>query len=191
MDNVRFDGDRFNEAIADANGRVLVGTVRNGRCNGAGIYKLDGAGPLAKVLGGTGQSNGMAWNAKGDSLYWTCGTTRTICRCRYDVKRGAISNRQVFHECLPEEGVPAGLAIDMEGTLWSARRDVGAILKIGENRQLMGQVSFPALHVTSLAFGGPDRRTVFAAAIVDEGHSKIFVLQSPVAGAAVRRAKIG
>ena len=190
IENVRVDGDRFNEAIADAEGRVLVGTVRNGRPNGAGVYSLERSGTLSKVLGGTGQSNGMGWNAKGDALYWTCGTTKTICRCKYDVKRGALTNRQVFHECMPEEGTPAGLALDVEGTLWSARRDAGVILKIGENRRLMGQVTFPAKHVTSLAFGGTDHRTVFVAAIVEEGHSKIFMLQSPVAGATLRRSKI-
>jgi len=160
---VRVDGDHFNEAIADAEGRVLVGT---------------------------GLSSGMGWNAKGDALYWTCGTTKTIWRCRYDVKRGALTNRQVFHECMPEEGTPGALALDVEGTLWSARRDAGVILKIGENRRLMGQVTFPAKHVTSVAFGGPDHRTVFAAAITEEGHSKIFTLQSPVAGMMLSRARI-
>jgi sugar lactone lactonase YvrE len=190
VENVRVDGDRFNEAVADASGRVLVGTVRKGRPNGAGIYQLDQTGTLGKVLGGTGQSNGMGWNAKGDALFWSCGTTKTICRCKYDDKRGALSNRQVFHECMPEEGTPAGLALDVEGTIWSARRDAGVILKIGENRRLMGQVTFPAVHVTSLAFGGLDHRTVFVTAIVEEGHSKIFTLQSPVAGAALRRSKI-
>ena len=187
---VRVDGDFFNEAIADTEGRVLVGTVRHGRPNGAGIYRLEHSGSLAKVLGGTGQSNGMGWNAKGDGLYWSCGTTKTICRCRYDAKRGALTNRQVFHECMPEEGTPAGLALDVEGTLWSARRDAGVILKIGENRRLMGQVTFPAKHVTSVAFGGADHRTVFAAAITEEGYSKIFTLQSPVAGMPLRRSKI-
>jgi sugar lactone lactonase YvrE len=190
VENVRFDGDRFNEAIADATGRVLVGTVRNGRLNGAGIYRLEGSGTLAKVLGGTGQSAGMAWNAKGDSLFWTCGTTKTICRCKYDLNRGNLTNRQVFHECMPEEGTPAGLAMDVEGTLWSTRRDSGVILKIGENRRLMGQVTFPAKHVTSVAFGGADRRTVFVAAISEEGRSRIFILQSPIAGAPLHRAKI-
>jgi D-xylonolactonase len=190
IENVRVDGDRFNEAIADAEGRVLVGTMRNGRPNGAGIYRLDHSGALAKVLGGTGQSNGMVWNAKGDTLYWTCGTTKTICRCRYEAKRGSITQRQVFHECLPDEGTPAGLAVDVEGTLWSARRDAGVILKIGENRRLMGQVTFPARHVTSICFGGADHRTVFVTAVVEEGQSKIFTLQSPVAGAPLRRAKI-
>lgn len=187
---VRVDGDRFNEAIADAEGRVLVGTMRNGRPNGAGIYRMERSGTLAKVLGGTGQSNGMAWNAKGDALYWTCGTTKTIWRCRYEVKRGAVTNRQVFHECMPEEGTPGALAIDVEGTLWSARHDAGVILKIGENRRLMGQVTLPAKHVTSLAFGGPDLRTVFVSAIVEEGQSKIFTLQSPVAGMPLKRAQI-
>jgi D-xylonolactonase len=190
IENVRVDGDRFHEAIADADGRVLVGTLRHGRPNGAGIYRLDGSGTLAKVLGGTGQSNGMAWNAKADALYWTCGTTRTICRCRYEVKHGALTHRQVFHECLPEEGIPAGLAIDTEGTLWSARREAGVILKIAGDRRLMGQVTFPAKHVTSLAFGGADYRTVFVSAIVEEGRSKIFMLQSPVAGIPPRRARI-
>ena len=190
IENVRFDGDRFNKAIADATGRVLVGTVRHDRPNGAGIYRLERSGKLVKVLGGTGQSSGMGWNAKGDALYWTCGTTKTIWRCKYDAKRGALTSRQVFHECMPEEGTPGGLAVDVEGTLWSARRDAGGILKIGENRQLMGQVTFPAQHVSSLAFGGVDRRTVFVAAIVEEGHSKIFMLQSPVAGAILRRSQI-
>jgi sugar lactone lactonase YvrE len=190
IENVRIDGDRFNGAIADASGRVLVGTVRHDRPNGAGIYRLESSGTLAKVLGGTGEANGMGWSAKGDALFWSCGTTKTICRCKYDEKRGALTNRQVFHECMPEEGTPAGLAVDVEGTLWSARRGAGVILKIGENRRLMGQVTFPAKHVTSLAFGGADHRTVFVAAMVEEGHSKIFMLQSPVAGAPLRRSRI-
>src|ERR1700761_285359 len=65
LENVRFDGDRFNEAIADASGRVLVGTIRNGRPNGAGIYRLDVSGTLGKALGGTGYSSGMGWGAQG------------------------------------------------------------------------------------------------------------------------------
>ena len=190
LENLRFDGDGFNEAVADSQGRVLVGTVRQGRPNGAGIYRLSNRSTLAKVLGGTGESNGMCWNAGGDVLYWSCGTTKTICRCRYDAKKAVFTNRQVFHECMPDEGTPAGLAIDVEGTLWSARRDAGVILKIGENRRLMGQVTFPARHVTSVAFGGPDYRTVFVSAVVEEGRSKIFVFQSPVAGRPVRRAHI-
>jgi sugar lactone lactonase YvrE len=190
VENVRVDGDRFNEVVADADGRVLVGTLRQGRPNGAGIYRLEHGGSLAKVLGGTGESGGMGWNGRGDTLYWTCGTTKTINRCRYDRRNGAISNRQVFHECMPEEGTPAGLAIDVEGTLWSARRDVGAILKIGANRRLMGQISFPALHVTSVAFGGHDHRTVFAATVTAEGASKIFSFQSAIAGMPLRRARI-
>jgi sugar lactone lactonase YvrE len=167
-----------------------VGTVRTGRPNGAGIYRLDSARTLAKVLGGTGQSNGMAWSTNGESLYWTCGTTKTICRCKHDPKRGTLSNRQVFHECMPEEGTPTGLALDVDGTLWSARRDAGVILKIGENRRLMGQVTLPARHVTSVVFGGADRRTVFVSASGDVGPSKIFTLQSPVAGAVRHRARI-
>ncbi len=161
LENVRFDGDRFNEAIADANGRVFVGTVRNGRPNGAGVYRLDPSCTLAKAIGGSGYSSGMAWSTNGEALYWTCATTKTICRCKYDARRGTLSNRQVFHECMPDEGTPAGLAMDVEGTLWSARREAGVILKIGENRRLMGQVTLPAKHVTSLAFGGEDYRTVF------------------------------
>jgi sugar lactone lactonase YvrE len=190
VENVRVDGDCFNEVIADAQGRALVGTMRKGRPNGAGIYRLSDGEPLAKVLGGTGESGGMCWSVKGDVFYWTCGTTRTICRCRYDGKRGAVTNRQVFHECMPDEGTPAGLAIDAEGTLWSARRDSGVILKIGGNRRLMGQITFPARDVVSVAFGGTDHRTVFVAATVEEGRSKIFVLQSPVPGLPLRRSRI-
>jgi sugar lactone lactonase YvrE len=190
VENVRFDGDRFNEVIADGEGRVLVGTIRHGRPNGAGIYRLEDGGALAKALGGTGESGGMGWNAKGDSLYWTCGTTRTICRCRYDARHGTLTNRQVFHECRPDEGSPSALAVDVEGTLWSARREAGVVLKIGENRRLMGQVTFPVPHVTSIAFGGPGFRTVFVAGTTEDGTSKIFHFQSPVAGMPLHRARI-
>ena len=190
IENVRVDGDRFSEAIADTEGRVIIATIRNGRPNGAGLYRLETNRTLAKVLGGTGQANGMAWNAKGDALYWTCGTTKTICRCRYDVKHGTLGNRQVFHESMPEEGTPSGLALDTGGTIWSPRRDAGVILKIAEDRRLMGQISFPAKHVTSLTFGGADHRTVFVSAIIEDGHSKIFMLQSPEPGMAMRRSRI-
>ncbi|MCE0497442.1 MAG: SMP-30/gluconolactonase/LRE family protein [Methylacidiphilales bacterium] len=190
IENVRVDGDRFNEAIADAAGRALVGTIRTGRPNGAGLYRLEDSGTLAKVLGGTGFSGGMGWNEKGDVLYWTCGTTKTIWRFRYDAKRGSLTNRQVFHECQPDEGMPAGLALDAEGTLWSARHDAGGILKIAGDRRLMGQVTFPAKHVTSVVFGGLDHRTVFVSALVEDGLSKIFMLQSPVAGPPMRRVKV-
>jgi sugar lactone lactonase YvrE len=54
----------------------------------------------------------------------------------------------------------------------------------------MGQVTFPAKHVTSLAFGGADHRTVFATVITDEGKSKIYTLQSPVAGATLNRGRV-
>ena len=190
LENVRFDGDRFQEALADAQGRVLVGTSRAGRPNGAGIYLLDQRSKLGKLLGGTGESAGMAWTLKEDALYWTCATTRTIFRCRYDARRGALTSRQVFHECLPEEGAPAGLALDVEGTLWSTRRGTGVILKIGDNRRLMGQIGFPARDITSLAFGGADHRTVFAAAVAEDGQSKIYFFKSPVAGVPLRRSRI-
>ncbi len=190
LENVRFDGDRFSEALADATGRVLVGTVRHGRPNGAGLYRLETDGTLAKIVGGTGASGGMGWNAAGDALYWTCETTRTICRFRYDARRGAVSNRQVFHECPPDEGVPTALAVDVEGTVWSARREPGAILKIAMDRRLRGQVTFPAPRLTSLTFGGKDHRTVFAAASLADGSSRIFAFQSPVAGLALNRARV-
>ncbi len=190
LENIRFDGDRFSEAYADATGRVLAGTVRKGRPNGAGLYRLEVDGTLAKIVGGTGASGGIGWNEKGDGLYWTCETTRTICRFRYDARRGAVANRQVFHECPPEEGAPTALAVDVEGTVWSARRESGVILKIAGDRRLRGQITFPAPHVISLTFGGKDHRTVFAAALTAEGGSRIFAFQSPVAGLALHRARV-
>jgi sugar lactone lactonase YvrE len=188
--NVRFDGDSFTHLVADETGRVLIGTLRNGRPNGAGLYRIDPDGTMAKVLGGTGHVAGLAWNEKRDSLFWTCATTKTICRCRYESRRGTLTNRQVFHECLPDEGTPGALAFDEEGTLWSARRDAGVILKIAPDRRLMGQVTLPAPHVTSLAFGGPDRRTLFVSTQAHDGASKIFHFQAPAPGRPAGRARI-
>lgn len=184
IEHVRVDGDRFNHALADSRGRVLVGTMRAGRPNGAGIYRLDPRGTLAKVLGGTGGALGMGWSLKDDALFWSCSTTKTIFRCLYDVRRGAVINRVAFHECLPAEGVPDGLAIDSEGTLWSARREAGTgvILKIAMSRRLVGQITLPVKQVSSLVFGGPEYRTVFVAGWDEAGVSKIFTIPSAVPG---------
>ena len=129
-----------------------------GRPNGAGLYRLETDGTLAKVLGGTGQSAGLGWNEKGDALYWTCGTTRTIWRFRYDARRGTVSNRQVFHECPPEEGAPDRTSRSMRRGR-SGRRGAksGVILKIGGDRRLRGQVTFPSRrhHVADFRREGP------------------------------------
>ena len=64
----------------------------------------------------------------------------------------------------------------------------GVILKIAEDRRLVGQVTFPGSHVTSLTFGGKDRRSVFAAVQSGEG-CRIFVFQSPTPGMLLHRSR--
>ena len=66
----------------------------------------------------------------------------------------------------------------------------GVILKIAPDRRLAGQVTLPAPHVTSLAFGGPDRRTLFVATEANDGAAKIFHFQAPAPGRTAGRARI-
>jgi len=49
VENVRVDGDRFNDAIADVRGACWWNHA-DGTTNGAGIYRLEVSGTLAKVL---------------------------------------------------------------------------------------------------------------------------------------------
>lgn len=146
---------RFNDVIADPEGRVYCGTMPAGDRPGR-LWRLDADGALAVVLDDAGLSNGMGFTPDLAALYHTDSDKGTITRYPYDRATGALGPGTTLVRIPAEEGVPDGLAVDERGDLWSARWDGGALFHYRPDGTEIGRVPFPARKVSSVAFGGPD-----------------------------------
>jgi sugar lactone lactonase YvrE len=123
------------------------------------VVDVDGSVRLAES--GLASSNGLAWNADSTVLYLVDTPRRVIWRYAYDLDAGEISDREVFAEIADGEGMPDGLAADEAGGVWVALWRGGAVRRYGADGAPTHSVPVPVTHPTSLAFGGPDLRTLY------------------------------
>jgi D-xylonolactonase len=151
---------RFNDVIADPQGRVFAGTIGVTPQTG-GLYRVDTNGTITQLFLGTGVANGMAFTTDLQYFYWTCSTSKRIFRFRYDQASGDFSQRELFYEGPPEEGTPDGLVVDTQNNVWSARNNGSCILKHAPDGTVLERITFPIAKLTSLCFGGPVLDTLF------------------------------
>ncbi len=153
---------RFNDVIADPEGRVFCGTMaipeRAGR-----LYRMDRDGTLTEVINEVGVSNGMGFTPDRKTMYYTDTRRRDISLFDYDRRSGAISNRRPF-VTVPQregEGSPDGMTVDAQGYVWSARWDGGCLVRYAPDGQEERRVYFRAKKVSSVVFGGEDYQDMY------------------------------
>jgi sugar lactone lactonase YvrE len=184
--------ERFNDVIADPEGRVFAGTIgQNPKC---GLYRVDRDGTITKLFSGTGCSNGMGFSPDLKIFYWTCTTTRRIYAFDYDGPSGELTNRRLFYEAKPDEGLPDGMKVDAEGCIWSARWGGSCVKRHDQTGKIIQHIDVPAANVTSMAFGGEklDQRFITSAqepGANDQG-GHLFQISVPVRGRAEFKSKI-
>jgi sugar lactone lactonase YvrE len=158
-----FDDDgatRFNDVIADPEGRVFAGTIGRTDKSG-GLYRMDCDGRLTLLFRGTGVSNGMGFSPDLKTFYWTCSTRRCIFAYDYDRTSGALHDERIFYRATPDEGIPDGMTVDNRGHVWSARWDGFAVVHHAPDGSVVDRFTFPVAKVSSLCFGGPERDAFF------------------------------
>ncbi|RYD77482.1 MAG: SMP-30/gluconolactonase/LRE family protein [Verrucomicrobiaceae bacterium] len=152
--------ERFNDVIADPEGRVFAGTIGRTSTSG-GLFRIDPDGSITLLFRGTGVANGMGFSPDCRTFYWTCSTRRKIFAFDYDRTSGSLHNERVWYTARPDEGIPDGLAVDQKGDVWSARWDGSAVAHHASDGNLLEYVKLPARNVTSVCFGGPELREMF------------------------------
>jgi D-xylono/L-arabinono-1,4-lactonase len=152
--------DRFNDVIADPEGRVFAGRYASSNEKG-GLWRIDTDGSVHKLFTGCACPNGMGFSPDLQTFYFTCTTSRTLYRFRYDRATGEISDRKPFYEAPEEEGLPDGLTVDEAGNLWSARWDGGTVVKLSPQGEVIDRLKVPVAKASSVAFGGLDMKTLF------------------------------
>lgn len=145
---------RFNDVIADPEGRVFCGTYAPEGDSTAALYRLDTDGTLTEVRNGLALSNGLGFSPDRSTLYHTESYAGTVHQYDYDVATGAISEPSTFVSVDTDDGIPDGLTVDAEGDVWSAMFGGGCVVRYATDGTIRGRLAVPTAVVTSLTFGG-------------------------------------
>ena len=188
---------RFNDVIADPEGRVFCGTMATMDHAGR-LYRLDPDGTITPVLDGVRISNGLGFSPDRTQLYYTDSPTLTISVFDYDRRSGTIANRRDFVRTPEGEGIPDGMTVDAEGAVWSARWDGGCLVRYTPQGVEERRITFPAKKVSSVIFGGDDYTDMYVTTAGGDdkaeegpGAGALFRLRLGVRGVPEVRSRIG
>lgn len=190
---------RFNDVIADPDGRVFCGTMPSPDHLGR-LYRLDTDGTLTELLDGIGCSNGMGFTLGRKQMYYTDTTARQIYLFDYDEATGAITNQRVFVQTASGdgEGSPDGMTVDAEGYVWSARWGGRCVVRYAPDGSEVQRISFPANQVSCATFGGPDYSDMYVTtagghdkAVNGSGAGALFRVNLGIQGMPEFRSRIG
>jgi sugar lactone lactonase YvrE len=148
-------GMRCNDGACDASGRFWIGTMALDESPGAGaLYRYDPDGQLHTVLTGITLSNGLGWDAEGRIMYYVDSPTQRIDVLDFDGVSGEVANRRPFAVVPEADGIPDGLAVDVEGGIWLALYGGSEVRRFDPDGAVSGRVEVPVPKVTACCFEG-------------------------------------
>jgi sugar lactone lactonase YvrE len=174
---------RMNDGKCDPEGRFVAGTMSYSERPGAGaLWAFDGRDTWCLVPETT-ISNGMAWSASGEVMYFVDSPTRRVDRLEYDRGTGQVGTRSP-HIVTGDDGVPDGITIDDEGGLWVALWGASRVCHFSAGA-CDEVIEVPTPFVTSCTLGGRDRSTLFITTARRDGDHRsgaLFAVEVPVSG---------
>jgi len=143
---------RMNDAKCDSRGRLWAGSTHMEFAPGAGaLHRWDGSAPSVTVATGFTLPNGLGWNEQDTIMYLIDSMTSTVLAAPYDADDGQIG--QFAPLCRVDGGLPDGLAVDVDGSIWIAMWGGSAIHRYDSSGHLTGTVFMPVTQPSSCAFG--------------------------------------
>jgi len=155
-------GCRFNDGAVDRAGRFWVGTLEYAETNPVGELYLFAPDLSCRPMDrGFLCSNGITWSTDRRWLFFVDSRNDAIYRYRFDEEVGLLGDRGLFVDTTALPGIPDGIEMDSEDTLWCVFWDGGQIVGFDRNGEAREPLAVPAIRPTSLTFGGPDLTTMF------------------------------
>ena len=148
------DTERFNDCIAAPDGRVFAGTVDWSQSVRGGLFHLHPGFENHRITSGSACSNGLGWTADGRGLYWADSTARCVWRFEFEPQTGELGEKTLWLHT--PDNTPDGLTTDRDGGVWLTFFDGPFLRHYDSDARLIDQIEFPARHVTSCIFGGPE-----------------------------------
>lgn len=163
---INFTNERINDSSVDSMGRLWFGTFCPKFTPGVGsLYRLDPDLSLHRMDSGFSMSNGIAWSPDASAMYFV--DTYEYCIWRYDFDSviGTIASRELFIDYRGLPWRPDGCCVDRDGNLWVAEVNAARVAAYTPDgpprREPTKTVMLPITKPTSIAFGGPDLKTMF------------------------------
>ena len=182
-------GIRFNEGKVDPFGRFVVGSMNMTTAEpDAAVYLFSPDAPPRVLRGGFAVANGFEWSDAGDEMFLTDTGTKTVYRAPYGGGSEPLGDSEPYLRGFSSDG----LARDVDGCFWNAVYGEGVVLRWSPDGSVAERIAVPAPNVTSVAFGGPDLRTLFVGSarenlteedlVSHPSSGSIFALDLEVAG---------
>ncbi|WP_343244938.1 SMP-30/gluconolactonase/LRE family protein [Streptomyces sp. SID14478] len=151
---------RMNDATADPAGRFWAGSMAYDAAPGRGaLWRVDPDGTVTRVLDGLTVPNGPVFTADGRTLYLADSARGRLLRHAVDPASGALDEGELF--ATVTSGSPDGMAVDLNGGVWSAVWGAGVLHHYRADGTLDEVVPVPVRQPAGLCLGGADGRTLF------------------------------
>lgn len=152
----------FNDGKCDRNGRFWTGTMdRDVKAPLGALYRVDADLSVHCMDSGITLANGIAWSPDDRTMYFCDSRPGQVWAYDYDIASGQIDKRRLFMDFAGRRGRPDGCTVDAEGCLWIAEISAGQVVCIDPAGREVAAFAVPVPRPTSVAFGGPDFRTLF------------------------------
>jgi len=160
----RDDIPGFNDIFTDSAGRVYVGSLRSdpfkeGARTPGELWRVEGEGKATEMYGNVGLTNGIGFSLDGKMIYHadSAGPHLIV----HDVApNGTMTNRRTIAQM--ESGtIPDGLCVDEAGCIWVAVYGGRCVTRYTPDGKLDRKIEVLAKAVTSVCFGGKDRRDLY------------------------------
>lgn len=151
---------RMNDGTVDPDGRLLAGGMAyDARPGASAVRRIDADLAVCVAIPNVTVSNGIGFSPDGSRCYYIDSLTHRI--DVLDYRYGELGGRRVFAEIAPKDGLPDGLTVSTDGSVWVAVWGGGAVRGYGPDGVLHTVVDVPVRQVSACAFGGDDLGTLF------------------------------
>lgn len=162
---------RFNDGKCDGQGRLWIGAMAKDQthpeAHGGGSFSCVAKGALLFSQRGYTIPNGLAFRRDG-RFYHTDTATGGIDLCIFSEDGGTLERVRVLN-IPPEQGVPDGFCMDVDGNLWVALWGGGKVVCIRpETGEWLHTLALPDRNVSCCCFGGEDLATLYITTARDE-----------------------
>jgi sugar lactone lactonase YvrE len=184
---------RMNDAKCDSRGRLWAGSTHMQFVPGVGaLHRWDGGPSSATMAGGLTLPNGLGWNHEDTIMYLIDSMNHSLLSASFDPDEGKVGQFSIF--CKIDPGLPDGLAVDLDGSIWVAAWGGAEVRRFDRTGKLIGIVPMPVTQPASCAFG-PDGTLYITTArnglspedLASQPHAgSVFALQTNTLGVPVR-----
>jgi gluconolactonase len=148
----------YNDLGAAPDGALIAGVLRyrpfagDDPCPGQ-LLRVGADGAVEVLTEDVIWPNGIGFSPDGHTLYLSDYARRVVLAV-------PAQGGQTREFCASPDGSADGLAVDVEGAVWVALGEGGALARFLPDGQLDGVMDLPASFVSSVSFGGEDMRDV-------------------------------